>query len=73
VAWEANAPETGDFELTTRHTKQSYPLSIVVNTEGRRFLDEGAELRNHTYAKYGARILLQPGACLLASALAPAT
>ncbi|MEV3920781.1 FAD-dependent tricarballylate dehydrogenase TcuA [Actinomadura coerulea] len=62
VAWDANAPETGDFELTNRHTKQSYPLSIVVNTEGRRFLDEGAELRNYTYAKYGAQILLQPGA-----------
>ncbi|MEO3884688.1 FAD-dependent tricarballylate dehydrogenase TcuA [Nonomuraea sp. B5E05] len=62
VAWDSNAPETGDFELTNRHTKQSYPLSIVVNTEGKRFLDEGADLRNYTYAKYGSQILLQPGA-----------
>ncbi|MEV0344734.1 FAD-dependent tricarballylate dehydrogenase TcuA [Nonomuraea sp. NPDC050680] len=62
VAWDANAPDSGDLELTNRLTKQSYPLSIVVNTAGRRFLDEGAELRNYTYAKYGAEILRQPGA-----------
>ncbi|MCG5215200.1 FAD-dependent tricarballylate dehydrogenase TcuA [Streptosporangium sp. KLBMP 9127] len=62
VAWDANAPQTGDFELTNRHTKQSYPLSIVVNTAGKRFIDEGAEIRNYTYAKYGAEILRQPGA-----------
>jgi len=62
VAWDANAPATGDPELTNRYTKQSYPLSIVVNVEGKRFLDEGADLRNYTYAKYGAEILQQPSA-----------
>lgn len=43
-------------------TKQSYPLSIVVNKEGRRFIDEGDDFRNYTYAKYGAAILERPGA-----------
>jgi tricarballylate dehydrogenase len=62
VAWDAGAPQTGDFELTNRFTKQSYPYSIVVNADGQRFLDEGADLRNYTYAKYGAEILRQPGA-----------
>lgn len=62
VAWDANAPQKGDFELTNRLTKQSYPLGIVVNVAGRRFIDEGEELRNYTYAKYGAEILRQPGA-----------
>ncbi|MFJ6686766.1 FAD-dependent tricarballylate dehydrogenase TcuA [Streptomyces werraensis] len=62
VAWDADAPQTGDFELTNRYTKQSYPYSIVVNADGHRFLDEGADLRNYTYAKYGAEILRQPGA-----------
>ena len=33
----------------------------MVNAEGRRFLDEGADFRNYTYAKYGAAILAQPG------------
>lgn len=42
-------------------TKQSYPLSIVVNKEGRRFIDEGDDFRNYTHAKYGAAILERPG------------
>ncbi|MDQ3302593.1 MAG: FAD-dependent tricarballylate dehydrogenase TcuA [Actinomycetota bacterium] len=62
VAWDAGAPPFGDLELTNLFTKQSYPLSIVVNREGERFLDEGADYRNYTYAKYGAEILRQPGA-----------
>jgi tricarballylate dehydrogenase len=33
----------------------------VVNQEGRRFLDEGADFRGYTYAKYGRIILQQPG------------
>jgi tricarballylate dehydrogenase len=32
----------------------------VVNTNGERFVDEGADFRNYTYAGYGARILAQP-------------
>lgn len=62
VAWDANAADDGgNRELTNRLTRQSYPLGIVVNTEGRRFVDEGADFRNYTYAKYGAAILAQPG------------
>jgi tricarballylate dehydrogenase len=62
TAWDAAAPPTGDRELTNLLTKQSYPLGIVVNTEARRFVDEGADFRNYTYAKYGAEILRQPNA-----------
>src|SRR5215204_6761587 len=61
VAWDAAAPPSGDLELTNLLTKQSYPIGIVVNAEGRRFVDEGADFRNFTYAKYGAEILRQPG------------
>lgn len=62
VAWDAAAPGTGDRELTNQLTRQSYPLGIVVNRLGRRFVDEGADFRNYTYARYGAEILAQPGA-----------
>lgn len=62
VQWDAAAPEHGDREITNLFTKQSYPISIVVNRDGRRFLDEGADYRNYTYAKYGAEVLKQPGA-----------
>ncbi|HXN55143.1 MAG TPA: FAD-binding protein, partial [Myxococcales bacterium] len=62
VFWDAGAPPTGDWELTNQHSKLGYPLGLIVNREGRRFVDEGADFRNYTYAKYGAEILRQPGA-----------
>jgi tricarballylate dehydrogenase len=62
VQWDAYTPDNeSNRELTNRLTRQSYPLGIIVNREGRRFLDEGADFRNYTYAKYGERILKQPG------------
>jgi tricarballylate dehydrogenase len=61
VAWDAWAEHNeSDRELTSQLTRQSYPLGIVVNARGERFLDEGADFRNYTYAKYGAEILRQP-------------
>jgi tricarballylate dehydrogenase len=32
----------------------------MINAEGKRFVDEGAEFYNYTYAKYGAEVLKQP-------------
>jgi tricarballylate dehydrogenase len=61
VAWDANAPATGDRRIGESFQKHSYPLGIVVNRLGQRFLDEGADFRNYTYAKYGREILAQPG------------
>jgi tricarballylate dehydrogenase len=61
VAWDAWFPgNEGDRELTNQLTRSGYPLGIMVNKRGERFLDEGADFRNYTYAKYGARILAQP-------------
>jgi len=40
--------------------KHSYPLGLIVNVHGERFVDEGADLRNYTYAKYGREIIRQP-------------
>ncbi|MCQ6279071.1 FAD-dependent tricarballylate dehydrogenase TcuA [Bacillus sp. EB600] len=40
--------------------KLSYPFGIIVNAEGKRFVDEGADFRNYTYAKLGRLILEQP-------------
>jgi tricarballylate dehydrogenase len=62
TAWDAAAPACGDRELTNLLTKQSYPLGLIVNAGGERFVDEGADYRNYTYAKYGAAILRQHGA-----------
>jgi tricarballylate dehydrogenase len=32
----------------------------MINAHGKRFVDEGADFRNYTYAKYGAEIMKQP-------------
>jgi tricarballylate dehydrogenase len=62
TAWDAWTPENeSNRELTNRLTRQSYPLGIYVNANGQRFVDEGADFRNYTYAKYGSVILKQPG------------
>ena len=60
IQWDRDAPPTGDLELTNRFSRQSYPVGIVVNADGERFVDEGADFRNYTYAKYGAEVLRQP-------------
>ena len=61
VAWERNAPEFGDLAIGDQFQKHSYPWGIYLNAEGKRFVDEGADFRNYTYAKYGRVILAQPG------------
>jgi tricarballylate dehydrogenase len=61
VGWERNAPEFGDLAVGDQFQKHSYPFGIMLNAEGKRFVDEGADFRNYTYAKYGRVILNQPG------------
>jgi tricarballylate dehydrogenase len=61
VGWERNAPEFGDLAVGDQFQKHSYPFGIMVNAEGKRFVDEGADFRNYTYAKYGRVVLNQPG------------
>jgi len=61
VAWERNAPEFGDLAVGDAFQKHSYPWGIYLNADGKRFVDEGADFRNYTYAKYGRVVLMQPG------------
>lgn len=61
VAWDANAnPTTGDREASNEFTKSGYPLGLMLNINGHRFVDEGIDMRNYTYAKFGRAILQQP-------------
>ncbi|EXJ92467.1 hypothetical protein A1O3_01018 [Capronia epimyces CBS 606.96] len=61
VAWDAAAPaHAGDREASNELTKSGYPLGLMVNMRGERFVDEGADLRNYTYARFGRAILMQP-------------
>ena len=61
VQWEMNAPEFGDLAVGDQFQKHSYPFAVLVNATGKRFVDEGADFRNYTYAKYGRAVLEQPG------------
>lgn len=60
VQWDLNAPEFGDLAVGDGFQKHSYPWGVVFNAEGKRFIDEGADFRNYTYAMYGRRVLEQP-------------
>jgi len=61
VSWERYAPDFGDLDRPIVASRNGYPFSIMVNAEGKRFIDEGADFRNYTYAKYGRVVLQQPG------------
>jgi tricarballylate dehydrogenase len=61
VSWERHAPEFGEVERSHDPYRHSYPLSVMINAEGKRFVDEGADFYNYTYAKYGAEVLKQTG------------
>jgi tricarballylate dehydrogenase len=60
VGWDRNAPEFGDRKIGDGFQKHSYPFGIMVNAHGKRFVDEGADFRNLTYARYGREVLAQP-------------
>ncbi|KAF2399548.1 fumarate reductase flavo protein subunit [Trichodelitschia bisporula] len=62
TCWDAAADaNTGDPGLTNQYTKSGYPLGVMVNAEGKRFVDEGEDMRNYTYAKFGRAVLGQAG------------
>ena len=60
VAWDINAPDVNMRRVGQHYERDSYPLGIYVNTHGERFVDEGADFRNYTYARYGQEIMRQP-------------
>jgi tricarballylate dehydrogenase len=61
IGWERYAPDFGDLSVTDDLERSSYQFSVFVNADGKRFVDEGADFRNYTYAKYGGIVLEQPG------------
>lgn len=61
TCWDMNAPDTGDLEVGDGYQKFSYPVGIIVNNAGQRFVDEGADFQTFTYARIGREILRQPG------------
>ena len=61
TGWDLNAPEFGDVDVGDQFQKHSYIFGLLINANGRRFVDEGADFHSFTYAKYGGEVLKQPG------------
>ncbi len=61
TGWDRNAPEFGDVNIGDKFQKHSYIFGLLINAEGRRFVDEGLDFHSFTYAKYGGEVLKQTG------------
>jgi tricarballylate dehydrogenase len=59
---DAHAPDVGELSLTDRMSRYSYPYSLLVDSSGGRFVDEGEDEVWLTYAKTGWAIRERPGA-----------
>ena len=56
---DVRAPDTGVLELTDSLPRRSYPIGVMVNLGGRRFVDEGEGFAEQTFVKLGRAILEQ--------------
>jgi len=61
TGWDRNAPEFGDVNVGDQFQKHSYIFGLLINADGKRFVDEGWDFHSFTYAKYGGEVLKQPG------------
>ena len=61
TGWDRNAPEFGDVNVGDQFQKHSYLFGLLINADGKRFVDEGWDFHSFTYAKYGGEVLKQPG------------
>ena len=61
---DLNVPDFGGLDLppTQRklYRKICYFLGLMINIEGKRFVDEGENFRNYTYAQFGKKVIEQP-------------
>jgi tricarballylate dehydrogenase len=61
TGWDRYAPEFGDKSVGDQFQKHSYIFGLLINADGKRFVDEGLDFHSFTYAKYGGEVLKQPG------------
>lgn len=65
VPMDKNMPNYGNLEIPyierKHYRKICYFLGIMLNANGERFVDEGINFRNYTYAQFGRATIEQPG------------
>ena len=61
---DLNVPDFGGLDLPPiqrkLYRKICYFLGLMINIEGKRFVDEGENFRNYTYAQFGKKVIEQP-------------
>lgn len=61
---DLHMPDYGNLDLPPKDRKKyrkiCYFLGVMLNAEGQRFVDEGINFRNYTYAQFGRAVLEQP-------------
>ena len=61
---DLNMPEYGNLDIPhierKHYRKISYLFGVMLNAHGERFVDEGLDLRNYTYAQFGKAVLERP-------------
>ena len=64
VPMDKNMPDYGNLNIPhierKHYRKISYLFGVMLNANGERFVDEGADFRNYTYAQFGKAVLEQP-------------
>lgn len=62
---DLHMPDFGGLDLPASERKNyrkiCYFLGVMINSNGERFVDEGKNFRNYTYAQFGKAVLDQPG------------
>ncbi len=62
---DLHMPDYGNLEIPhfdrKNYRKICYFLGVMLNARGERFVDEGKDFRNYTYAQFGRAVLEQPG------------
>ena len=62
---DLHMPDYGNLDLPhlerKNYRKICYFLGVMINAAGKRFVDEGSDFRNYTYAQFGRAVLEQPG------------
>ena len=65
VPMDLKMPNYGNLEIPyierKHYRKICYFLGVMLNANGERFLDEGINFRNYTYAQFGRATIEQPG------------
>jgi len=65
VPMDLHMPNYGNLEIPyierKHYRKICYFLGIMLNAKGERFVDEGINFRNYTYAQFGRATIEQPG------------